>query len=347
MKAGTLLTAVLAPVAALLLFLIVICGGAVGSTTAMAAAATPTCAGSGPIKSLDAVQAANAHTVVAVAESMGGQQGAVIAVAVALAESGMRDLGNTTVAGSDAGQGMGSDHDSVGLFQQRASWGSLTERLDPATSARLFMSRLLAVTGWQQVKPWLAAQAVQRSAHADGSNYQAQLDQAKTIVDGAGSGANCDTLTGGRSANPRQGSHGLPDDYTIPASANTAETTAITFALAQLDKPYVFGAAGPDAFDCSGLTMAAWSQAGVALPHFTGTQATVGTAVTDPSLMSPGDLILVPGDDGTLAAPGHVGMYLGDGLVVNASSPKTGIRVQAYADFVQAGHGLSGIRHIE
>ncbi len=62
--------------------------------------------------------------------------------------------------------------------------------------------------------------------------------------------------------------------------------------------------------------------------------------------MVPGDLILVSGDDGTLAAPGHVGMYIGDGLVINAASPQTGIRVQTYDDFVRVGHGLSSIRHL-
>jgi cell wall-associated NlpC family hydrolase len=242
---------------------------------------------------------------------------------------------------------MSSDHDSVGLFQQRASWGSVTDRLDPATSTRLFMARLLAVPDWNQMMPWAAAQVVQQSAHADGSNYEANLAHAQQIVAGAGGGTGCDTLTGGVPANTRPGSHGLPDDYTVPATANVAETAAITFAITQLDKPYVFGAAGPSAYDCSGLTMAAWAQAGIRLPHYTVAQARAGTPVDRSAAVSPGDLIIVSGDDSTLAAPGHVGLYLGDGLVINAADPADGIRVQTYANFVQVGHGLSGIRHID
>lgn len=334
-------------VGALVLFLVVIGAGGSGGLVASALADAPTCVGTGPIAGLDAAQAANAHTVVAVAESMGGKPAVVIAVLVAMAESGLRDLGNTSVPRSDIGQGMGSDHDSVGLFQQRASWASVAARLDPATSTRLFMVRLLAVPDWKQMTPWAAAQAVQQSAHLDGSNYKATLALARQIVASAGGGTNCDTITGGTAANTRPGSHGLPVDYVIPAVANVAETTALTFAIAQLDKPYVFGSAGPSAYDCSGLTMAAWAQAGIHLPHYTVAQARVGTPVASPAYMSPGDLILVPGDDGTLAAPGHVGLYLGDGLVINAADPADGIRVQTYANFVQVGHGLSGIRHID
>ena len=62
--------------------------------------------------------------------------------------------------------------------------------------------------------------------------------------------------------------------------------------------------------------------------------------------MSPGDLILVPGSDGTLAAPGHVGLYIGHGLVVDAADEQLGILVQTYPDFIRAGGGLSAIRHV-
>jgi cell wall-associated NlpC family hydrolase len=345
-KAGVIAT--LAPVVAIVLFVAAILGGGSdddASTDTMAF--TLICPDSGPITSLDEAQAANAHTVIGVAQTLGGKPAAVIAVMTALTESDLRDLGNTTVPGSDSGQGMGSDHDSVGLFQQRASWGSLTDRLDPATSTRLFVTRLLTLPGWQTMPPWAAAQAVQHSAVADGSNYQQHLAHAQTIVSQTADTADCGTLSGGTPANGATGSHGLPADYTVPASANTAETIAVAYALTQLGKPYVYGAAGPDAFDCSGLTTAAWAQAGVALPHYTGDQAAAGVEVTSPSMMSPGDLILVPGDDGTLAAPRHVGMYIGGGLVVNAADPDDGIRVQTYANFIEVGHGLSTIRHIK
>src|SRR5665213_607444 len=102
---------------------------------------------------------------------------------------------------------------------------------------------------------------------------------------------------------------GLPTNYVIPAKATTVETVAITYALAQIGKPYLWGGSGPNAFDCSGLTMMAWAQAGVMLAHYTGDQINEGTAVPSFTDISPGDLVLVPGIDGTISNPGHVGLY--------------------------------------
>ena len=138
--------------------------------------------------------------------------------------------------------------------------------------------------------------------------------------------------------------NGLPPNYVIPADATAAETVAITYALAQLGKPYVWGGVGPDAFDCSGLTMMAWAQAGVTLLHYTGDQINEGTAVSSYADISPGDLVLVPGSDGTVVEPGHVGIYLGDGLVESAVDVQYGVIVQSYSLFVIG--GLSGIRHV-
>lgn len=138
--------------------------------------------------------------------------------------------------------------------------------------------------------------------------------------------------------------NGLPANYVLPTSATTVESVAISYALAQLGKPYLWGASGPDAFDCSGLTMMAWAQAGVTLLHYTGDQINEGIAVPAYADISPGDLVLVPGSDGTISNPGHVGIYLGDGLVESAVDVRYGIIVQPYATFVRG--GLSGIRHL-
>jgi cell wall-associated NlpC family hydrolase len=138
--------------------------------------------------------------------------------------------------------------------------------------------------------------------------------------------------------------NGLTTNYTIPNDATAAETVAITYALAQLGKPYLWGGSGPNAFDCSGLTMMAWTQAGVALLHYTGDQINEGTPVSSFADISPGDLVLVPGSDGTVANPGHVGLYLGDGLVESAVDVQYGVIVQPYSSFVSG--GLSGIRHV-
>lgn len=96
---------------------------------------------------------------------------------------------------------------------------------------------------------------------------------------------------------------------------------AADWALTQLGKPYVWAAAGPATFDCSGLTMRAWERAGVALDHWTGTQWTAGPHVPLDQLRR-GDLLFfahVTSDPSTIH---HVGIYVGRGLMVHA--PQTG-----------------------
>jgi cell wall-associated NlpC family hydrolase len=232
--------------------------------------------------------------------------------------------------------------------------------MDPEQSTRLFVGRLLQLEGWQGVEPWVAAQDVQGSAYDGtpsdanhgsdvyGGNYRANLGFAEHVVatvEADSARHPCGALSGGAPANTAPGSHGLPANYTIPADATASESTVVLYAIAQLDKPYVFGAAGPSAYDCSGLTMAAWSQAGLRLPHSTTAQAQSGVPTSMGALV-PGDLVLVAGDDGTRAAPGHVGLYIGDGLVLNAADEQDGIRVQTLANFIAVGHGLAGLRHI-
>jgi cell wall-associated NlpC family hydrolase len=93
---------------------------------------------------------------------------------------------------------------------------------------------------------------------------------------------------------------------------------AANFAKAQVGLPYVFGAAGPSAFDCSGLTMAAWATVGVALPHSASVQKAVTTPVSSGSLQ-PGDLVFFYSDIH------HVGMYVGGGMFVHAANPTDGV----------------------
>ena len=89
------------------------------------------------------------------------------------------------------------------------------------------------------------------------------------------------------------------------------------FAMAQVGKAYVFGAAGPSAFDCSGLTMAAWAQAGVSLPHSSSAQYASGRHISE-SELQPGDLVFY------YSPISHVGIYIGNGQIVNALNPGAG-----------------------
>jgi cell wall-associated NlpC family hydrolase len=91
-----------------------------------------------------------------------------------------------------------------------------------------------------------------------------------------------------------------------------AAGVAVKTACAQIGKPYVWGADGPGSFDCSGLTQYAWKAAGVSLTHYTGAQWNEGAPVSRANLR-PGDLVFFYSD------LHHVGMYVGNGLIVHAS----------------------------
>lgn len=108
---------------------------------------------------------------------------ATIGEATALVETNMRMYANSTVPESlnlphDA---VGKDHDSVGLFQQRASWGSVADRMDAYKSAKLFYAALVKVPGWESMEPGAAAQAVQKSAFP--GRYSGRMGQAAQLVE--------------------------------------------------------------------------------------------------------------------------------------------------------------------
>ena len=102
--------------------------------------------------------------------------------------------------------------------------------------------------------------------------------------------------------------------------ASGAAATAIRYAMAQVGKAYVYGAAGPNAFDCSGLMMMAWAQAGISLPHSSSAQYGVGRHVASGDLQ-PGDLVFY------YSPISHVAMYIGNGLIIEAANPGAGVRV--------------------
>jgi cell wall-associated NlpC family hydrolase len=111
----------------------------------------------------------------------------------------------------------------------------------------------------------------------------------------------------------------------------------VAFALAQLGHPYLWGGSGPLAYDWSGLTAKAWAAAGISLLHYTVDQMHEGRPLP-PALAAAGDLVLIPGSDPPgPGLAGHVGIYLGDGLVVSAVDPQLGVAVQSWQVFVSGG----------
>ncbi|MEW2385627.1 M23 family metallopeptidase [Micromonospora sp. NPDC047707] len=157
------------------------------------------------------VQLRNAARIIKVGQEMKvPPRGWVIAVATAMQESRLRNLANPTVPGSHTrpNEGVGSDHDSVGLFQQRASWGTVAQRMTPEYAARKFYEKLLQVPGWERMPLTRAAQAVQISAFPDA--YAKHETLASTIVNAlaggaartvpVGGGQACDAAAAGRIA---------------------------------------------------------------------------------------------------------------------------------------------------
>ncbi|MFJ9568895.1 C40 family peptidase [Streptomyces sp. DvalAA-19] len=104
------------------------------------------------------------------------------------------------------------------------------------------------------------------------------------------------------------------------AAPNSRAGRAIAFAHGAIGKPYVWGATGPNAFDCSGLTQAAWRAAGVSLPRTTYTQINAGQRVSR-SQLAPGDLVFF------YSGISHVGLYIGGGQMIHAPRPGAPVRI--------------------
>ncbi|WP_162449948.1 NlpC/P60 family protein [Phytoactinopolyspora mesophila] len=118
-----------------------------------------------------------------------------------------------------------------------------------------------------------------------------------------------------------------------PPSGNAQ--AVVDFAMAQRGDPYQWGASGPSSWDCSGLTMMAWRQAGVSLPRSSGSQINVGTRVSR-SQLQPGDLVFY------YSPISHVGIYIGNGQIVHATRPGDVVKVSPVDQMPFAGASRPG-----
>jgi peptidoglycan DL-endopeptidase CwlO len=150
--------------------------------------------------------------------------------------------------------------------------------------------------------------ALQDTMAAQKARIDEKAAKAKAVLDDLEAEARAQILSGGWTGD-------IPN---VEASGRAA--AAVRFAMAQVGKAYVYGAAGPNAYDCSGLTMRAWGAAGVGLPHSSSAQQGSGTRVSE-SELRPGDLVFY------YSPVSHVGMYIGHGMIVNALNPGAGVRV--------------------
>jgi cell wall-associated NlpC family hydrolase len=298
---------------------IALAAGASGATSP--AAAPVTACGTSPVQAgktvdgvtLDPGQLSDARVIYDVSATLGlPHRAAVIAEATAMQESRLINLP------------YGTD-DSLGLFQQRPSqgWGTPAQIMQPVYASTRFYQTLVNVPGWQSLPLTVAAQAVQGSATPDAyAQWEPLADS--LVATFSGNADNC--LNDNDTGVPQSGTTHLPAGLTLPPGTPQAVVTAIVYAAEQLGKPYVLGGVGPDAYDCSGLVMMAYEAAGISLPRTTFQQVYAGTPVYSDSQLEPGDLLFTAGSDGTAENPGHVGMYIGSGLVIQA--PQTGQDVE-------------------
>jgi len=140
-----------------------------------------------------------------------------------------------------------------------------------------------------------------------GTGFAPASASIQTLANGTQAFVNPSPGTGSGSAKPTE-------------STNPAVGEAISFARAQIGKPYQWGALGPNAFDCSGLVQQAYKAAGIKLPRTTAMQILVGKKVAKSDLI-PGDLVFPDA--------GHVQLYVGNGQVIEA--PRTGEKVRQVA----------------
>lgn len=205
----------------------------------------------------------------------------------------------------------GGDRDSAGIFQMRPSqgWGTYAQVTDPTYEVNKFYDVLTGIPGWQSNRPGMAAQAVERSAfplaYNNWESMAAYLVQhVGQVTDPTGCGSGVGNL--------------------LPAPTQAAGT-AITFALSQMGKPYLWGGAGPNSFDCSGLMLRAYQAAGINLPRVAADQFHAG-ALLPVRNAQPGDLMFLAYDPTNPTTIHHVFMYLGNNQIVEA--PYTGQTVR-------------------
>jgi cell wall-associated NlpC family hydrolase len=137
---------------------------------------------------------------------------------------------------------------------------------------------------------------------------------------------------GARASRATTGARG---DLTTPGAAtaeapNSRAAAAVSYAYAKLGSPYVWGATGPDAFDCSGLIQAAYRSAGISLPRTTYAQIDAGRRVSRSELL-PGDLVFF------YSGISHVGLYIGNGQMIHAPNPSAPVRVAPIDEMPFAG----------
>ena len=252
----------------------------------------------------------------------GGVAGASMSFALDDPERFLADLDRLIAA---------SDSQSAALERTRANAVRLKEATDALAREQ---SELVAATAQLGAQQALAetrlAQAWQTVAAMEEAERQRLAEEFRRAQETARleAAAARQTLSATGSAAIGAESAGSSSAVGTAAVGSAAIRQVIDFALSKVGGPYVWGASGPDAYDCSGLTQAAWAQAGVRLTHYSGTQYT-GTTPVALNAIQPGDLLYF------YSIHQHVGLYIGDGKFVHAANSSDGIRLDSLSGHYQ------------
>ena len=178
----------------------------------------------------------------------------------------------------------------------------------------------------QELRRKLAADRAARAAAA--ARQSSDEADSASGASGASGGSSASGASGGSGSSGGSATGATPAVSTAsPAAApSAAAASAIAFARAQMGKPYVWGGEGPNGFDCSGLTMMAYKSAGISIPRVAAAQYTIGRHINDQSQLQPGDLVFFA--NGSAASIHHVGLYIGNGNMIEA--PFTGANVRIH-----------------
>lgn len=198
-----------------------------------------------------------------------------------------------------------------------ANWGS-TENLDvPHTQSQAEKDAAAEQAAKEQAEK-------EAAAAAEAAAQTAAAAAASRSVERESLNNNTTTSTDSSTSDTADSSSGSSSNASVSAPTNASAEALAAYATQFVGAPYAEGGNTPSGWDCSGFVQYVFAQFGISLPHYSGGQAAVGTAVASLADARPGDII---------ANAGHAAIYIGNGLVVNALNPVDGTQITGLSVF--------------